>query len=406
MSLKNLLLSEAIGDIAGSVYEFHPEKDERNIHLLNDRTSYTDDTVCTFAVAEAFLHGLDVAETLARRCVGDPHRGYGAGFRAWIYSSDHRPYNSFGNGSAMRCSAAGFLARNEEECIQLATRSAECTHNHPEGIKGAVATALAVFYLMQGHDKAYVRANVLHKYYPGLKDWTVDEIYPYYTFDETCQGTVPVSLIAFLESRSYADCLRLNISLGGDADTMGAIAGPMAYAYYRKMPQSLIDNARKVLPRWMLDVNDELDTLVEQRGCLKDNLKHWKMNCMKPKYTPEKINHLGPDEIFVFGSNLEGAHMGGAARVAMDKCGAVWGKGIGLQGQCYAIPTMQGGTDTIKPYVDEFIRFAQAHPDLTFLVTRIGCGIAGFRDEEIAPLFREALSVGNIVLPKSFVDCL
>lgn len=121
------------------------------------------------------------------------------------------------------------------------------------------------------------------------------------------------------------------------------------------------------------------------------------------EYTPERITDLKPNEIFVFGSNLAGAHGGGAAYVALQRFGAVWGKGVGLQGQSYAIPTMQGGVETIKPYVDEFIEFASKHPEYKFLVTRIGCGIAGFRDEEIAPLFENAIELENVILPKEFV---
>lgn len=117
------------------------------------------------------------------------------------------------------------------------------------------------------------------------------------------------------------------------------------------------------------------------------------------EYTPERITELKPNEIFVFGSNLAGSHGGGAARVAYNRFGAIWGQGVGLQGQSYAIPTMQGGVETIKPYVDEFIEFAKSRQDLTFLVTRIGCGIAGFTDEEISPLFEKAHEVENIVLP-------
>ena len=123
-------------------------------------------------------------------------------------------------------------------------------------------------------------------------------------------------------------------------------------------------------------------------------------------FTPEMITALRPDEVFVFGSNLGGFHGGGAARAAMRLFGAVWGQGVGLQGQSYAIPTMQGGVETIKPYVDEFIAFAQSRPDLYFYVTRIGCGIAGFTDDEIAPLFREALPLDNVALPKTFHDIL
>ena len=124
------------------------------------------------------------------------------------------------------------------------------------------------------------------------------------------------------------------------------------------------------------------------------------------RFTPESITSLAPGEVFVFGSNLAGMHGGGAARVAMQRFGAVWGQGVGLQGQSYAIPTMQGGVETIKPYVDEFIAFVRSHPELRFYVTRIGCGIAGFQDCEIAPLFAEALGVANIVLPESFVAVL
>ncbi len=123
----------------------------------------------------------------------------------------------------------------------------------------------------------------------------------------------------------------------------------------------------------------------------------------RPMFTPARITEMQPDEVFVFGSNLAGMHGGGAAHMAYLRFGAVMGCGVGLQGQSYAIPTMQGGVETIKPYVDDFIAFAKAHPELFFYVTRIGCGIAGFRDEEIAPLFADAAGVGNICLPESFV---
>ena len=122
------------------------------------------------------------------------------------------------------------------------------------------------------------------------------------------------------------------------------------------------------------------------------------------EYTPERISELKPNEVFVFGSNLAGSHGGGAAWIAYQKFGAIWGQGVGLQGQSYAIPTMQGGVETIKPYVDEFIRFAKEHKELKFYVTRIGCGIAGFRDEEIAPLFYHAINCENVILPKEFDD--
>ena len=124
------------------------------------------------------------------------------------------------------------------------------------------------------------------------------------------------------------------------------------------------------------------------------------------RITPNHISKLAENEIFVFGSNLDGHHYGGAARIAEEKFGAIFGQGVGLQGQSYAIPTMHGGVDVIKPYVDEFIEFAKQHPELIFLVTRIGCGIAGFKDSEIAPLFKGAVGMSNIALPQSFMDVI
>ena len=124
------------------------------------------------------------------------------------------------------------------------------------------------------------------------------------------------------------------------------------------------------------------------------------------RITPNHISQLAANEVFVFGSNLQGHHYGGAARIAEEKFGAIFGQGVGLQGQSYAIPTMQGGVETIRPYVDEFIEFAKQHPELIFYVTRIGCGIAGFQDSEIAPLFRGAIGIENIALPQSFMDVL
>lgn len=123
-------------------------------------------------------------------------------------------------------------------------------------------------------------------------------------------------------------------------------------------------------------------------------------------FTPERISELKPNEIFVFGSNLAGSHGGGAARLAYDRFGAIWGQGVGLQGQSYGIPTMHGGVDVIKPYVDEFIEFAKQHPEYKFLVTKIGCGIAGFTIKEMAPLFQQAIDVENIILPKDFVEAI
>lgn len=261
--MKDLLLSAAIGDISGMPYEFCSTKDYDRVDLLHPGNTYTDDTLCTFACAEALLNDLDMAENLRRRCRADLARGFGGRFYRWLKADEIMPsYYSFGNGSAMRVSAAGFLARSEEECVEMATRTALPTHDHPEGIKGAVATALAIYYGMGGCDKAYVRHHVLEKYYPEWSHKTYADIHPGYRFDVTCQGTVPAALICFLESKDYEDCLKLAIALSGDADTLAAISAPMAYAHYRSMPETLVANARAKLPEWMLAVSAALDARV------------------------------------------------------------------------------------------------------------------------------------------------
>lgn len=262
--MKNIILSAAIGDISGVPYEFEGRtKNYNGIDLLNPGNTYSDDTICTFACAEALLHGKDMAETLHRRGREDFYRGFGGRMARWLLNPVVSPaYGSFGNGSAMRCSAAAALAKTEEECVELATKTALPTHDHPEGIKGAVATALAIYHAKNGCDKAFIRENVLGKYYPAWASKAYDEIKPSYRFDETCQITVPAALICFLECSDYADCLKLAIALGGDADTLAAIAGPMAYAFYKTMPQELIDNAKAKLPQWMLYINEEMNQKV------------------------------------------------------------------------------------------------------------------------------------------------
>lgn len=264
--MKNLLLSAAIGDIAGMPYEFKGRtKDYNIVDLLLPTNTYTDDTVCTFACAEALLRGLNMAENLWNRCRADFYRGFGGRFARWLIAKEIQPsYHSCGNGSGMRVSAAGFMAKSVEECIDLATKTALPTHDHPEGIKGAVATALAIFYGMQGKDKDFIRKQVLDEYYPNWSGLTYEGIKPGYDFDETCQQTIPAALICFLESKDYEDCLKLAIALGGDADTLAAISGPMAYAFYKTMQEELIANAKAKLPEWMLEVNEELDHYVNQ----------------------------------------------------------------------------------------------------------------------------------------------
>lgn len=257
--MKNLLLSVAIGDIAGVPYEFdHPTKNYEDVNLMHPECDYSDDSVCTFAIAEAFMKNLNVSDNLWKRCNEDPNRGYGGRLRRWLSSEERIPYNSLGNGSAMRCASAAFLAKTEEECEEMAVISAMPTHNHDEGVKGAVAASLAIFHCLHGKDKEYIRKNVLAKYYPDWELKKYSDFHDDFPFDETCPLTVPPAIICFLESNDFADCLKLAIALGGDADTLAAIAAPIAYAYYKEMPQELIDNALKIIPNWMKEINNDL----------------------------------------------------------------------------------------------------------------------------------------------------
>lgn len=259
--MKNLLMSAAVGDFAGSAYEgrTHRTKDYDAIKMFSSRAHFSDDTVLTFACAEALLNGFDMGTNIWICANQHPHAGFGHRFKAWMEDHYHEPYGSMGNGSAMRCSAAGWMAKTEDECIKMATETAVPTHNHPEGIKGAVATALCIWYLKKGKSKDFIRDEFLPEYYPQWAGLTYEDIKPDFCFNSTCPGTVPPAILCFLRSSDYLDCLKLAISLGGDADTLAAIAGPMAYAYYQEMPDAQVYYTMKQLPDWMQKVNEEFD---------------------------------------------------------------------------------------------------------------------------------------------------
>lgn len=382
------IIGAIIGDIVGSRFEFNNYR-STDFEFLNDKCFFTDDSVMTIAVADWVTNKRQTDRHLALylREWGRkyPNRGYGGMFLRWLLSKElSSPYNSFGNGSAMRVSPCGFYAQSLDEALFLSKQSAEVTHNHPEGIKGAQSVAAAIYLAKTGSTKAIIKEYIENNFGYDLSR-TCDEIRRVYKFNETCQETCPEAIIAFLESYDYESAIRLGISLGGDSDTIGAITGGIAAAYYG-IPNSIIEEVKRFIPFEFIDIVEKFED---------------SMNTEK-RISADFINYLKENEIFVFGSNLEGMHGGGAARIAYDKFGAIWGQGVGLQGQSYGIPTMHGGVDVIKPYVDEFIDFAKSHQELKFLVTRIGCGIAGFSDEEMAPLFKDAIEIENIYLPKSF----
>lgn len=249
-----MLMGAILGDIAGSIYEFDPHK-STDINLQDKRMDYTDDTIMTIAVADWILNDkLHTMNGLVERMqqwgrrYPHPMGAYGNMFSQWLRSDNPMPYNSWGNGSAMRVSAVGFAFDTLEETMNVAKKCAEVTHDHPEGIKGAQATAAAIFMARTGSTKKEIRRFITDTFGYNL-DRSCDDIRPTYGFDGSCQGTVPESIIAFLDSKDYEDALRLCISLGGDADTMGAITGAIAGAYYNKMPYALYEFGMEKLPK-------------------------------------------------------------------------------------------------------------------------------------------------------------
>lgn len=242
---KKAMIGAIAGDIIGSVYEQRPIK-TKDFPLFSARCAFTDDTVLTVAVADAILSGTPYVESI--RSIGRryPGAGYGGSFIRWLHSDDSRPYNSWGNGSAMRVSPVGFAFSTEDEVLRQARLTAEITHNHPEGIKGAEATALAVFLARTAHNKAAIRDRIVKLFGYDL-DRTVDDIRPSYSFDVSCQGTVPEAIIAFLDSDSYEDAVRNAISLGGDSDTLACITGGVAEAFYGSVPGEIRDMVEEML---------------------------------------------------------------------------------------------------------------------------------------------------------------
>jgi ADP-ribosylglycohydrolase len=235
------LIGAIAGDIIGSVYEHHNIK-VVDFPLFNPGCRFTDDTVLTVAIADAILSGSGYAGKLREYCLLYPERGYGPGFRRWAVAGRSPPYNSKGNGSAMRVSSVGFAFGTLEEVLRESKRSAEVTHNHPEGIKGAQAVASAVFLARTGTSKEDMKAYIQETFEYDLSE-PIDSIKTHYGFDVTCAGSVPQAITAFLESEGYEDAIRKAISIGGDSDTIACIAGAIAEAFYRGIPQNIADFA-------------------------------------------------------------------------------------------------------------------------------------------------------------------
>lgn len=249
------LLGAVSGDVIGSVYEFSRQK-QYDFPLFGSESRVTDDSVLTIAIADAILHERSYLDCIREYARAYPDSGYGGFFRKWMYSNDPQPYNSFGNGSAMRVSAVGWAFDTVEQVLSEAERSAAVTHNHPEGIKGAQATGLSILLARKGESKETVRQEVASRFGYNL-DRRVAEIRLTYEFTESCQETVPEAIIAFLESDNYEDAIRKAISLGGDADTLAAITGAIAEAYYGGVPAEIVAEVRKRVPAELWGVIEE-----------------------------------------------------------------------------------------------------------------------------------------------------
>ena len=234
----NVMLGAVVGDVIGSVHEFAATK-TKDFPLFVAGSTFTDDTVLTVAVADWIMSGRDLTGVLHEYTNAYPERGYGGMYYQWARNRLRQPYNSYGNGSAMRVSPVGFAFATMEEVLDWAGRSAAVTHNHLEGIRGAQAAAGAVFLARQGESKDKIRAETESRFGYNLRR-KLDQIRLTYHFNETCQETVPEALVAFLESTSYEDAIRNAISLGGDADTLACIAGGVAEAFYGGVPEDLV----------------------------------------------------------------------------------------------------------------------------------------------------------------------
>ena len=251
------MIGAIAGDIIGSAYEFGGTK-SYDFKIFREGSHFTDDTILTVAVADSILHHKDYAATIKEYGNRYPHASYGTMFRQWLRSRDNRPYNSFGNGSAMRVSPVGFAFSAMEEVLQEAEKSAAVTHNHPEGIKGAQAVASAIFLGRRGESKDQIRAYIEEKFAYDLHH-SLDEVRSYAHFDETCQVSVPQAIIAFLDSNNFEDAVRKAVSLGADADTQACIAGGIAQAYYRQIPGYILKETRKILDPELSQIVDEFN---------------------------------------------------------------------------------------------------------------------------------------------------
>ena len=407
---KNRIIGAVIGDVVGSAFEFTDNIPHR-FKLFRSVCSFTDDTVLTVAIADALLHGRTFADAISDWGSRYTYAGFGGSFREWKKRRKKDPNatnDSKGNGCGMRVSPVGFFAGSIEETMELAKESALLTHNSPEGIAGAQAIAVAVFMAKEQRAKEEIKAFIettfgynLGMSNDGVRKFigTLNSAGNTHREREWAENTCPVAITAFLNSCGYEETIRTAISYGGDVDTIACMAGGIAAAYYG-VPQEIIDGVAPYLPQDIIDVVNEFDGLT-----------------LVNRNTPSQIDRWAKSgHILVYGSGKDfaGETKSGSLLRDNEPVGYIANRRFGskhqlegLVGNSYAIPTVGYTMEEIGKGVERFTAFVNEHPELTFLVTNVGCSKkAGFTLAEIAPMFSCIAGNANVMLPKEFRDII
>ena len=402
----NRIIGAIIGDVVGSTFEF-VDKIPKKFKLFRNTCSFTDDTVLTVAIADAMLHNRTFADAICDWGSRYTYAGFGGSFREWKKRRKKDPNatnSSKGNGCGMRVSPVGFFANSIDEAMAMAKESALLTHNSPEGIAGAQAIAVAVFMAKEKASKEEIKGFVEKNFGYNL-NMSNDEVREFiggldsagntHREREWAENTCPVAIIAFLNSCGYEEAIRTAISYGGDVDTIACMAGGIAAAYYG-VPQDIIDGVAPFLPQDIIDVVNEFDGL---------NLEN--------RNTPLQIDRWAKSgHVLVYGSGKDfaGATKSGTRLRDNETIGYIANRRFGskhqlegLVGNSYAIPTVGVTLEEVCEGIGKFVAFVNEHPELTFLVTNVGCSKkAGFTPDDIAPMFSCIADKANVMLPKEF----
>ena len=407
---KNRIIGAIIGDVVGSTYEF-VDKIPSKFKLFRNTCSFTDDTVLTVAIADALLHNRTFADAICDWGSRYTYAGFGGSFREWKKRRKKDPgatNNSKGNGCGMRVSPVGFFANSIDEAMSLAKESALLTHNSPEGIAGAQAIAVAVFMAKEKTPKEDIKGFIEKNFGYNL-NMSNDEVREFisgldragntHREREWAENTCPVAIIAFLNSYGYEEAIRTAISYGGDVDTIACMAGGIAAAYYG-VPQDIIDGVAPYLPKDIIDVVNKFDGL-----------------SLENRNTPSQIDRWAKNGyVLVYGSgrDLAGETKSGSLLRDNEPVGYIANRRFGskhqfegLAGNSYAIPTVGVTLEDVCESVGRFAAYVNEHPELTFLITNVGCSKkAGFTPAEVAPLFSCIADKTNVMLPKEFREII